>query len=165
MSNSFLLPSDRKCSSKFFLFSTICVVIIVYTIYTTTFIGKRSARIEEKAESLRLVTREEYAPPESQSFSVLNGTKIILLLSSGLYWGMRFSMGRIGFINAGCEVNNCILTQNRSFVPGYNYDAFMVHMPTAYDEKPWILPNRTSQQIFVLFSTEPPGKLNVLIIM
>lgn len=132
----------------------------VYTIHMTTSIGKWAYWIETNAETMqsRPLQAEDDKSSVLQSLSILNETKIILLLTWGKYWRMRFSMGRIGFINAGCEVSNCILTQNQKFVPGYDFDAFLVHMPTAR-KGPWILPNRTSNQIFVLFSTEPPGIL------
>lgn len=71
-------------------------------------------------------------------------------------WGFRFTMGRLGFINAGCEVTNCLLTTNHSYVKDYNFDAFLVHTPTQR-KGPWILPNRRPDQIFIMFSTEPPG--------
>lgn len=90
----------------------------------------------------------------ASQLSVLNGTKIVLLTSSA-YWGMRFHEGRLGFINAGCKVSNCFLTYNHTFVPDYAFDAFLFHIPT--QTKVWFLPNRKPEQIFVLFSTEPPG--------
>lgn len=113
-----------------------------------------------------------YMPPQSQymalvsdisihpastkiQLSILNKTKIVLLTYSQL-WGFRFNMGRLGFINAGCEVTNCFLTTNHTYVKDYNFDAFLVHTPTQR-KGPWILPNRRPDQIFIMFSTEPPG--------
>lgn len=119
-----------------------------------------------------------YMPPQSQyvsqisdipirptstkiQLSILNKTKIVLLTYPQL-WGFRFTMGRLGFINAGCEVTNCLLTTNHSYVKDYNFDAFLVHTPTQR-KGPWILPNRRPDQIFIMFSTEPPGNLTLII--
>ncbi|KAK4008233.1 hypothetical protein OUZ56_013382 [Daphnia magna] len=115
-----------------------------------------------------------YMPPQSQyvsqisdipirptstkiQLSILNKTKIVLLTYPQL-WGFRFTMGRLGFINAGCEVTNCLLTTNHSYVKDYNFDAFLVHTPTQR-KGPWILPNRRPDQIFIMFSTEPPDHM------
>ena len=91
------------------------------------------------------------------SLSIMNRTKTVLMTSRS-FWGFRFQEGRHGFINAGCEINNCILTKNHSYLPDYAFDAFLVHMPTQR-KGPWILPNRKNYQIFIFFSTEPPGNL------
>jgi hypothetical protein len=92
---------------------------------------------------------------KKSQLSIVNQTKIVLLTYPQL-WGFRFSMGRVGFINAGCEVSNCVLTTNHTYVKDYNFDAFLVHGPTQR-KGPWILPNRRRDQVFILFSTEPPG--------
>nr|CAH0107192.1 unnamed protein product [Daphnia galeata] len=94
---------------------------------------------------------------KKSQLSIVNQTKIVLLTYPQL-WGFRFSMGRVGFINAGCEVSNCVLTTNHTYVKDYNFDAFLVHGPTQR-KGPWILPNRRRDQVFILFSTEPPDHM------
>ena len=89
------------------------------------------------------------------SISILQETKTVLMTSRS-FWGFRFQEGRVGFINAGCEVNNCLLTKNHTYLPAYAFDAFLVHMPTQRNGT-WILPNRRKDQLFIFFSTEPPG--------
>lgn len=156
MSNFLFHHSDGTFSSKLPFFLIICASMMIYSVYMATSIGKWNWK-DTNGETTH---QSQYEEP-SKLFSIVNGTKIVLLITNKReYWGMRFSMGRIGIINAGCEVSNCILTDNHSFVPKYNFDAFMVHIPTAR-KGPWILPNRTSKQIFVLYSTEPPGKLKI----
>lgn len=94
--------------------------------------------------------------PTSTRLSVINSMKTVLLTSPA-YWGMKFEMGRLGFINAGCEVSNCVLTTNISYVNDYNFDAFMIHAPSQWGGR-WPLPGkRRRDQIFIFFSTEPPG--------
>ena len=90
------------------------------------------------------------------SLSILKRTKTVLMTSRS-FWGFRFQEGRHGFINAGCEINNCLLTKNHSYLPSYEFDAFLVHLPTQRNGT-WILPNRRKDQLFIFFSTEPPGK-------
>ena len=103
----------------------------------------------------RFVDTSVQSTQKKSQLSIVNQTKIVLLTYPQL-WGFRFSMGRVGFINAGCEVSNCVLTTNHTYVKDYNFDAFLVHGPTQRTG-PWILPNRRRDQVFILFSTEPPG--------
>lgn len=93
---------------------------------------------------------------KESELSIINQTKTVLMVKHP-YWGLRFTLGRLGFVNAGCEVSNCILTTNHSYVKDYNFDAFVIHVPTQRKGL-WTLPNRRRDQMFVLFSTEPPGK-------
>ena len=99
----------------------------------------------------------QFKKTDQLRLSIIDRPKVILSLTSQL-WGFRFYMGRMGFINAGCEVSNCVLTVNRSYVEDYNFDAFLIHTPTER-KGPWNPPNRRKNQIFILFSTEPPGKI------
>lgn len=97
-----------------------------------------------------------FPPPLKESeLSTINRTKMVLMVNPP-FWGFRFNMGRLGFINAGCEVSNCVLTTNHSYVTNYNFDAFMIHVPTQRKSH-WSLPNRRRDQMFIFFSTEPPG--------
>lgn len=90
----------------------------------------------------------------SASYSSINGIKTILLWDNS--WGFRFHpVGRAVFINEGCPINSCFITYNSSYVDNYNFDAFLVHPPT--QREPWKkLKNRRHDQIFVMFTTEPP---------
>lgn len=130
-------------AAKLFWF---CVVLmsVVYTVYRSSL----EMHIQSKTVLTAMLNKRE--------LSIINRTKLILVTSSQL-WGLRFNMGRVGFINAGCEVNNCALTTNHTYIEDYNFDAFVVHGPTQR-KGPWILPNRRRHQIFILFSTEPPGE-------
>jgi hypothetical protein len=133
--------SDNTISRAFF---SLFLSILVFTSYFT-------------APNIRLYAAYTAANPKfsNTSLSIINRTKTVLMTSHS-FWGFRFQEGRHGFINAGCEVNNCILTKNHSYLPDYAFDAFLVHMPTQRNG-PWILPNRRKDQIFIFFSTEPPG--------
>lgn len=102
--------------------------------------------------------------------TVMNITKTILLWKNS--WGYRFGKGRSPFLNSGnfiyhwcrsiqwklstrrigCRVNNCLITDNSTLFP--EFDAYVVHPPT--QKTPWLLTKRRPDQIFVLFSTEPP---------
>lgn len=114
--------------------------------------------------SLNVVSTDNRTPdPISKDpFSIINGTKTILMTrSASSYWGMRFPQGRYGFINIGCDVSNCFLTTNHTYVKNYDFDAFLIHVPTERKDL-WQLPSRRQDQIFVFFSTEPPGKIYTL---
>lgn len=126
------------------------VIKLLLTILTTTVIFTSYLSPLRNQADLLVVH-----PVPNNKLSVLNQTKIVLLKDSHL-WGFRFNKGRVGFINAGCEVSNCVLTTNHSYVKDYNFDAFMIHAPTQR-KGIWNPPNRRRDQIFILFSTEPPG--------
>lgn len=128
----------------------ILIGICVITLICATFPRLPRLQIE------RVQNTTSFPPLLKKSeLSTINGTKTVLMVNPS-FWGFRLEMGRIGFINAGCEVTNCVLTTNHSYVKDYNFDAFMVHVPTQR-KGPWSLPNRRTDQMFILFSTEPPG--------
>ena len=87
-----------------------------------------------------------------ERISVVKGTKNILLWRN--LWGYRFGEGRAAFVNAGCRVTNCLVTYNKTHMPLDKFDAFVIHQPT--QKTLWKLKNRRPDQIFVMFSTEPP---------
>ncbi|XP_046452850.1 alpha-(1,3)-fucosyltransferase C-like [Daphnia pulex] len=84
--------------------------------------------------------------------SVINGTKNILLWKNA--WGFRFELGRAAFLNSGCRVTNCLITYNNTLMTHDKFDAFVIHSPTQHT--PWILKDRRPDQMFVMFTTEPP---------
>jgi len=90
----------------------------------------------------------------SVSYSSINGTKSILLWHEA--WGYRFHpAGRAVFIDKACPVSNCVITLDANYVRDFNFDAFVIHPPT--QKKRWTqLKKRRQDQIFVLFTTEPP---------
>ena len=90
--------------------------------------------------------------------SVLNGTKNILVLKNS--WMDRYATGRYPFVNAGCRVSNCRITPDTSLVNESNFDAYVVHAPT--QKTRWQLANRRTDQIFILFSLEPPAHVKNL---
>ena len=69
-------------------------------------------------------------------------------------WGFRFELGKSAFLNSGCRVTNCLITVNNSLMPHNKFDAFVIHSPTQHN--PWILKDRRPDQMFVMFTTEPP---------
>lgn len=142
--------SIEKAMPKIMESSNIATKLLLLAILATTviFTTNLSPRFWIQGDLLTLHS-------SSNKLSILNKTKIVLLTDSHL-WGFRFNKGRVGFINAGCEVSNCVLTTNHSYVRDYNFDAFMVHAPTQRKGL-WNPPNRRRDQIFILFSTEPPG--------
>jgi hypothetical protein len=79
-------------------------------------------------------------------------TKNILLWPNS--YGYRFGIGRQPFVDSGCRVSNCLITYNSTLMPHSQFDAFLVHPPTI--NGPYILKDRRPDQMFVLFSTEPP---------
>lgn len=91
----------------------------------------------------------------NQKSSIMSKTKTVLLINPPFY-SLRFQEGRLGFIDAGCDVSNCVLTSNHSYVNDYNFDAFMFHVPLQSKAR-WRLPNRRNDQIFIFFGLEPPG--------
>ena len=91
-------------------------------------------------------------------FSVLNGTKNILLLKNS--WLDAYATGRNPFITAGCRVSNCLLTTDTSLVKEDEFDAYLVEMMTRKTR--WELKNRKAHQMFILFSLEPPTNFNNL---
>jgi hypothetical protein len=131
------------------------LAMLATTIIFMTYLSPQSMYVPHALDSSAFV---QSIPSKSQ-LSIVNHTKIVLLTYPHL-WGFRFNMGRVGFINAGCEVSNCILTTNHTYVKDYNFDAFLIHGPTQR-KGPWILPNRRRDQVFILFSTEPPGNSTV----
>ena len=84
--------------------------------------------------------------------SIAKGTKTILLWRN--WWGYRFGVRRAAFVNSGCRVTNCLITYKETFLPHEKFDAFVIHQPT--QKTLWKLKNRRPDQIFVMFSTEPP---------
>ena len=90
-----------------------------------------------------------------ERISVVKGIKNILLWNNS--WGYRFGIGRATFVNSGCRVTNCLITYNATLLPLDKFDAFVIHQPT--QKAIWKLKNRRSDQIFVMFSTEPPAHM------
>ena len=130
------------------------LAMLATTIIFTTYLSPQSQYVPHFMDN-----SVQFTPKKSQ-LSILNETKIVLLTYPQL-WGFRFNMGRVGFINAGCGVSNCILTTNHTYVKDYNFNAFLIHGPTQR-KGPWILPNRRRDQVFILFSTEPPGNSTLI---
>ena len=96
--------------------------------------------------------RNSYEHKTWERISIVKGTKNILLWRNS--WGYRFGIGRATFVNSGCRVTNCLITYNETLLPQDKFDAFVIHQPT--QKTPWKLKNRRPNQIFVMFSTEPP---------
>ena len=96
--------------------------------------------------------RNSYDHKTWERISIVKGTKNILLWRNS--WGYRFGIGRATFVNSGCRVTNCLITYNETLLPQDKFDAFVIHQPT--QKTPWKLKNRRPNQIFVMFSTEPP---------
>ncbi len=90
-----------------------------------------------------------------ERISVVKDMKNILLWKNS--WGYRFGVGRTAFTNAGCRISNCLITYNETLMPLDKFDAFVIHPPTQTTQ--WKLKNRRPDQIFVMFSTEPPGHM------
>jgi hypothetical protein len=137
--------------SKIIVIKLSFLAMLATTIIFTTYLSPRSLYVQHTIDSSTFVQ----STSKKSQLSIVNHTKIVLLTYPHL-WGFRFNLGRVGFINAGCEVSNCILTTNHTYVKDYNFDAFLIHGPTQR-KGPWILPNRRRDQVFILFSTEPPG--------
>jgi hypothetical protein len=87
--------------------------------------------------------------------SVIKGIKNILLWNE--LWGYRFGLGKAAFLNSGCRVDNCFITNNASLMPHENFDAILIHPPTQKTPKEFT--NRRPDQIFVMFSNEPPDHM------
>lgn len=87
-----------------------------------------------------------------QRLSSIGGIKYILLWRE--LWGYKFGLGRAPFVDAGCRVNRCYITYNASLMPSEDFDAILVHPPT--QRNPRVFENRRPDQIFVMFSNEPP---------
>lgn len=129
------------------MMNLVLIGITAITVVYITFVTPQIQRVQD-AEFFQLHLKES-------EFSIINHTKTVLMVKTP-YWGFRFNLGRLGFVNAGCNVSNCVLTTNHSYVKDYNFDAFVIHVPTQR-KGVWTVPNRRRDQMFVLFSTEPPG--------
>ena len=155
------MASSESIVKKIFLFILLLfLVLYIYYLYSLN----RSYKLERLDEHIigPIRTRKENVSESRQEFiydtsrqSVINGTKNILLWKDS--WGYRFGNGRQSFINAGCRVNNCRITTNASFLPINNFDAYLIHPPTQWTR--WQLKNRRADQVFVMFSTEPPAHM------
>ena len=153
-------PSNSSLISKWKIAALAVTFVAIVCIYATYFAGlvptEKSVVAAYHDHQVDIINKTlETAVNHRNILSIVNGTKTILMASKW-YWGMRFHDGRYGFVDVGCEVNNCVLTKNHTFVPNYQFDAFLIHLPTERKDL-WTFPNRTDNQIFVLFSTEPPG--------
>ncbi|KAI9553630.1 hypothetical protein GHT06_021552 [Daphnia sinensis] len=98
----------------------------------------------------------KYVNDTWKRISVTKGTKTILLWKE-LFWGYRFGLGRTAFVKVGCRVSNCLITHNASLMPHEDFDAILIHPPT--QRTPHIFKNRRPDQMFVMFTTEPPAHM------
>ena len=120
-------------------------VRLVTDIYFRWSENRSSSSIAESGSGLHIDTQ----------LSIISQTKKILIVAP--LRGYRFVNGRAGFINSGCPVSNCIITSNRSQIPNFDVDAFIVQLPNRL--KPWKPKKRRTDQVFVFFSTEPPPQV------
>ena len=87
------------------------------------------------------------------------GLKRILLFTS--YFGMtdfNFGFGQKPFVEAGCPVNNCHITNDKKALPVNSFDAILFH-PRNMKQGKIPLPNqkqRMSKQRYVMFLMESP---------
>ncbi|XP_046451813.1 alpha-(1,3)-fucosyltransferase C-like [Daphnia pulex] len=131
----------------------ICMSLLFLFLYITYF----SSEIE-KPGLLRVAIGTNDSMNDTDNWkriSVIKGTKNILLWNE--LWGYRFGLGKAAFLNSGCRVDNCFITNNASLMPHENFDAILVHPPTQKTPKEFT--NRRADQIFVMFSNEPPDHM------
>ena len=70
-------------------------------------------------------------------------------------WGFRFELGKSAFLNSGCRVTYCLITVNNSLNASQQVWCFCYSFTnTVYN--PWFLKDRRPDQMFVMFTTEPP---------
>ncbi|KAK4008546.1 hypothetical protein OUZ56_013682 [Daphnia magna] len=73
------------------------------------------------------------------------------------FWGYKFGSGNKAFVDAGCRILDCLITDNASLMPHEDFDAIMIHPPT--QNIPYKFKNRRPDQIFVMFTIEPPSHM------
>ena len=153
MANTQRLPS---------IFCPLICVILLLTLFRYALVQiylsepmKRTENIMERHSPVEVTNNNAIKTRRPDvNYSSINGTKSILLWQNS--WGYRFwPVGRAVFVDKACPVSNCFITFNSSYVANYNFDAFVIHPPT--QKTPWKgLKRRRRDQIFILFTTEPP---------
>ncbi|XP_076058074.1 alpha-(1,3)-fucosyltransferase C-like isoform X2 [Oratosquilla oratoria] len=107
------------------------------------------------------LTQESEMPPEFElSDNTLDSSVPLkkILLWNEVYRSPTFGVGfgREPFIRAGCDINMCMTTHNRSFVPLHHFDAVVWHF-RSHDKS---LPEKRSNHTrWVFFMVESPVHL------
>jgi hypothetical protein len=150
------------------LFATRCSLVFValfffsvYYIYYVYINNQwKPGRLENLALQLRISNEQKNASLSSDYISVtnrfltLNVTKNIFV--SNYSNGYRFETGQTPFI--GCKVSSCRIIkgdENHVTFSGRDFDAFLINVHKQRTR--WKLANRRPDQMFIMFSLEPPA--------
>lgn len=103
-----------------------------------------------------ILQEQSIIPASNAKESVSSTTKTILIWNAHSRFELEvFGEGRLEFADH-CPINDCYITQNRSFKAIQDFDAILFNMPPLSIHKFPLNEPREPGQRYVFFSQEPP---------